>query len=270
MLRPLIAASLGVMLAAATLGGGTARAEEVSDHASGSVTPTFNQLGTPLLDQFYFRFTNDDHHFGHMSAFPQSGGKILIAFQDNSSDFEYFYRVGYQRVSAGGIVRGSFSDVCLHSCTNQVARPAGDYVFVLTGFRFYYIGGRDRHFDELGVLENNGSVKTYLNDRAQDNEDTYVTHISYAWVPRTRFSTVSSISGEVEGGPGGVRRSGLPGNKVIRGFRVNDGLDPNSDSDRHIRELGIMTNSDNIEIYNSDNSPGDDDWEYVVRYAALN
>jgi hypothetical protein len=84
------------------------------------------------------------------------------------------------------------------------------------------------------------------------------------------MSSMCSISGEVEGGPGGVRRLGLPGTKVIRGFRVNDGLDPNADSNRHIRELGIMTNPDNIEIYNSDDSPGDDDWEYVVRYAALN
>jgi hypothetical protein len=269
MLRPLIAASLGVMLAAATLGGGTARAEEVSGFGSGTLTPSFNQVGTPLLDQFYFRFTNNDHHFGQMSAYPLSGGKIQIAFQDDSSDFEYFYRVGYQRVSAGGIVRGSFSDACLHSCPHEVARPDGDYVFVLTGFRFYYHGGRDRHFDELGVLENNGIVKTYLNDRAQDNDDTYITYISYAWVPRARFSTVRSISDEVYG-EGGVRHEDLPGNKVIRGFRVNDHLEPNSDSDRHIRELGIMTNSDNIEIYNSDNSPGDDDWEYVVRYAALN
>jgi hypothetical protein len=267
MLRPLIAASLGAMLAAATLGGGTARAEEVSGFGSGSLTRTFNQVGTPLLDQFYFRYTNDDHHFGHMSAYPQPGQTILIAFQDDSSAFEYFYRVAHQRVSAGGIVLGSYTDACLHSCTRAVPRPAGDYVFVLTGFRFYYIGGRDREFDELGVLENNGNVKTYLNDRAQDNDDTYITHISYAWVPRARFATLRSISGEVDGGEGGVRRSGLPGTKVIRGFRVND-LEPNSD--RHIRELGIMTNSDNIEIFNSDNSPGDDHWEYVVRYAALN
>src|SRR4051812_6211086 len=193
MLRQISAASLSVMLLAATLGIATARAaeEEVSGFGYGSLTRTFNHVGTPLLDQFYFRFTNNDHHFGHVSAYPQPGGKILIAFQDRNSDDEYFYRVAHERVSATGIVVGSFSDVCLTRCVRAVPRPAGDYVFVLTGFRFYYIGGRDRHFDELGVLENGGKVTTYLNDGAQNNDDTFVTQISYAWVPRARFSTVS-------------------------------------------------------------------------------
>jgi hypothetical protein len=265
MFRTLIATSLSVMLAAATMGGGTARAaeEEVSGFGFGSLTRTFNQVGTPLLDQFYFRFTNHDHHFGHVSAYPQPGGTILVAFQDRNSDDEYFYRVAHQRVSAGGIILGSFTDACLTRCVRAVARPAGDYVFVLTGFRFYYIGGRDRHFDELGVLEDNGNVTTYLNDAAQDNDDTFITHISYAWVPRARVSAVRSISDTVEG-EGGVRRSGLPGTKVIRGFRVNS-----LNADRHVRELGIMTNSDNIEIYDGDDTPGNDRWEYVVRYAAL-
>lgn len=242
---------------------GIAAVEEVSGFGFGSITRTFDQPGTPLVDHFYFRFSDDDHHFGHMSAWPQSNGTILVAFQDQNSDDEYFYRVAHQRVSSTGLVLGSFADICLTRCVRTISRPAGDYVFVLTGFRFFYIGGRDRHFDEIGVIESNGTVTTWLNDRAQDTDDTFTAYISYAWVPRARLSTVSAISGTVENN-GGIRRTVTQGNKVIRGFRV-DSLN----SDRHIRELGIMTNFDNIEVYDSDNTPGGDSWTYDVRFAVL-
>jgi hypothetical protein len=263
-LRKIIGTCVAALLIA-TVVGTPARAavEEVSGFGFGSVTRTFNDPGTPLLDHFYFRFQNDDHHFGHASAYPQSNGTILIAFQDQNSDDEYFYRVAHQRVSSAGLVLGSFSDVCLTRCIREIPRPVGNYVFVLTGFRFFYIGGRDRHFDELGVLENNGTVTTYLNDKEQDSDDTFITHISYAWVPRARFSVVSALAAEVQDA-GGVRRSVPVGDKVIRGFRVNS-----LNGDRHIRELGVMTNFDNIEIYDSDNTPGGDRWDYDVRYAVL-
>ena len=267
-LRRWLSRTLGgcvVVLATVGLGGVAAEAavQEVSGFGYGSLTRTYNQAGTPLLDHFYFRFTNDDHHFGHISAYPQSNGTILVAFQDQNSDDEYFYRVAHERVSSAGLVLGSFTDICLTRCVRDIPRPTGDYVFIVTGFRFYYIGARDRHFDELGVIESNGTVTTWLHDRAQDSDDTFVTYVSYAWVPRARLGTVSGVSGTVND-VGGVRRSAPQGTKVIRGFRVNS-----LNSDRHIRELGIMTNFDNIEIYDSDNTPNGDSWEYDVRFAVV-
>lgn len=83
-------------------------------------------------------------------------------------------------------------------------------------------------------------------------------------MPRARFATVTLITGTVDDA-GGIRRTVAQGEKVVRGLRVNS-----LNSDRHIRELGIMTNFDNIEVYDRDNTPGGDRWEYDVRFAVLN
>jgi len=255
--RLLITAALAASLFTTTL----VSAEEVSGFAKGTIHPLYNAPGTPLLDQFYYRFTSDDHHIRHISDQPESAGTVMVAFHDQNWDDQYFYRVAHQRVPSAGIYYGSFNDVCVGSCTRTVWRPLGNYVFVLRGVRFYF-HGTDHHIDEVGVIENGGRVTTWFNDK--NNDDTFITYIDYAWVPQSRFSTVSEISGRVYTNGGTRRLVPVGDKKVIRGFRFDYVYD-----DHHIKEMGIMTNWNSIDVYYGDKN-GDDDFDYRVKYAILN
>jgi len=246
----------GVVLLASS-----ASAETVSGFNYGTIHPAYNAPGLPLLGSFYFRFTGDDHHIRHLSVMPEpSQGTIMLAFHDANWDDEYYYTVEHRRQTATTeIVTGSHSDICKGSCTKPISKPAGDYVFVLRGFRMFYQGD-DHHIDEIGIVEDNGNLSAFMNDK--NNDDNIVWYADYAWVPRSFFSTVSRVSGEVT--DGGTARVTIPaGTAVIRGWKFNY-----VHSDHHIKELGVMTKPGAIEVYYGDEN-GDDDMRYAVRYGIL-
>jgi len=119
--------------------------------------------------------------------------------------------------------------------------------------------------DGLGVL---AEVVMGVAEADQNDDDTFITNIRYAWVPRSRFSSVSEISGTVAD-TSGVRRNVTAGTAVIRGFSFNN-TGTGGSGDDHIRELGVMTNPASIDIYYGDDDPTDSPpWTYRVRYVNL-
>jgi hypothetical protein len=256
---------LAAGLVGATVTPANAAVDEASGFAVGTVNRVFNDPGTPLLDHFYYRYTTSDHHIKRVSALPQPGGTIQVAFHDNNSDDRYFYRVAGERVSSAGIVLGSYQGRCVGQCDRALSRPAGNYVFVLRGFQLAY-RGTDHHIDEIGVREIAGRLHVAFNDK--NNDDAFDFLVRYAWVPRARLSTVASVSGSVSQAAGGVVQRAVPaGTKVIRGFRVDY---PAAGVDHHIRTFGVFTNWNNIAVYYGDKNPYDSgSWQYAVNYAVL-
>jgi hypothetical protein len=241
---------------------------QVSGVATGPITLPYNTPGTPLLDHFFYRDVSDDQHLKVMTALPrqQSGsGVIDVAFSDQSLDEQYEYRIAHQTVSFAGLSRGTLNDTCSGQCTRPIVRPPGDVVFVVSGFKFQYTSG-DHHMDAIGILENNGQVTHWFND--QNDDDQYTVQIDYVWVPRSRFATVTSISGPGSD-TGMVTRTIPAGDKVIRGFHVNNTASGGS-GDNHIKRFGFLTNSASVDVFYGDNNPADSaDWTYLLNYATL-
>src|SRR5262245_1677352 len=205
------------LLPAALLVPAVAFAESTSGEAYGTITPVYNGMGIPLLDSFYFRFTDDDHHLRHLSARPQSGGTIQLALNDANLDDEYFYHVSHRRWIGVGLVTGTFSDLCTGSCTRTITPPGEDYVFVIRGFRMYY-SVDDHQVDEIGVAENDGELTVYFNDINKD--DLFQWFVDYAWVPAEYFLSLGSVNGWVI--DSAVEHTAIPtGMAVIRSFKFN-------------------------------------------------
>lgn len=234
---------------------------EVSGTASGTTFPSFGGTGTPLLDQFEYRYSSTDHHLKTLASRPRTSD-IEIAFADNNNDDVYTYRVAYQRVSPSGINVGSLHIICDGgSCTRAITRPPGDVIFTITGYKFRF-DSLDHHTDGIGIIENNGQLTTWFDDG--NGDDNYTADVDFAWVPRSRFGTVAEVSGRVHAA-GSAITSTVAGNKVIRGFFVDY-----TSGDNHIQSLGVRTNPSTIEVLYADKNPADSvDWTYRVQFAVL-
>ena len=196
--------------------------QEVNDLATGPTSVPYNTSGTLLLDHFF------------------SGTSTTTS-------------------TCASLRRGR--EGCRGSCRTELTdKPAGDYVLVLTGFRFKFLGD-DHHIEEIGILEDDQLLTHYFNDNNDDDE--YNATVEYAWVPRALLSNISSVAGR---GSSSVRRTIPAGNKVIRGFHV-DYLDG---ADNHIKRFGFLTNSTTVDIYFEDKDPLFSYWFYELRYATLN
>jgi hypothetical protein len=248
-------AGLLVLLGTMMLAGApaTATAENLQGNAKGFITTPLGltQNGAPLLQSFYFRFRDDDHHYGGMEVQPNMPAlnKASIGFSDKNGDDRYFYNITFAPYF-GEISRNTTTEFGRKkSITFPVKVPASgaNSVFVIRGFYLQYRGG-DHHIDEIGIQEQNGQVTVTLNDHNDD--DPFRIDLSYAYIPRSRFSEVGQRSGSAKGG----QRATIPsGTAVIRGFRFNF----NSD-DRHIREIGVVLNGGGrLEVFYSDNSQND-------------
>ena len=242
---------------------GTQVVQEARDIATGPTNVPYNTSGTLLLDHFFFRDVNDDQHLKVMEVRPASG-RLYVAFSDESLDEQFEYRVAHQRVTWTGLVRGRVvNNSCRRMCATNLTKPAGDYVFILAGFRFEFTGG-DHHIDQIGIEEHEGRLVHYFNDKNDDDE--YRATIDYVWVPRSRFSVVDRFLGNVEGDDSFTWTTD-PGDKVIRGFFFGYGAD---NYDNHIKRIGVLTYSGQTDIYFGDKDPGDsEDWIYIARYGIL-
>jgi len=239
--------------------------EEVSGHGHDTQLVSFNGPGTPLLDEFFYRYTDSDHHLRYLASLPQPG-ELEVDFSDNNGDDEYDFRIAYQRVSPTGISQGSIHNECDGgACSRTISRPDRDVVFVITGFRFSF-DSDDHHIDSIGIIEGDGLLTTWFDDRNDD--DDYTVDVSYAWVPRSRFSAVGQISGTAHGE---LARHAVEarGEKVIRGFRV-DNVESGESGDNHIKTFGVVTNSTYIDVlYGDDFAANSADWTYFVEFGAL-
>ncbi len=251
---------LATFMITAALATSIASAETTEGISGGGyISPIYNSPGVALLDSFYFLYSSSDHHLASLSVKPETNGTILLAFADNNNDDDYYYKVEHKRRFDGGIVTGSFVDFGNGSSLYPLTSPGAGYVFAIRGFRFYYRGG-DHHMNEVGILAEANGVRTFFNDKNKD--DPYVVFVDYAWLPPAMVESSFVINGSDDGG--GVRRAAPTANRaIITGFKV-DYLS----SDHHIREIGVLTRTSDIEIYYGDIN-GDDDFAYQVNYAAL-
>jgi hypothetical protein len=233
--------------------------------SGGYIYPAYNAAGVPLLDSFYFRYTDTDHHLTSLAALPQADGKIMLALADQDNGDPYYYSVEHKRRAESGIITGSFVDFCTSHCVHPLTPPtpphAGiSYVFALRGFRFYFRDG-DHHIDQIAIVREPNGVHTYFNDK--DDNDSYVVYVDYAWLPSSMVEATGSLTGTVNGV--GVRHSLTAANRaVITGFKVDY-----VETDREIYDFGILTRTSDVEVYYGDSSGSGDDFAYQVNYAIL-
>lgn len=247
--------------------------------------------GIPLLSSFYFRFersgssTPIDNHINSVRVLPAGQsvdlspnadlspsavppGKLELTYADKdsgSSNDRYFFKVAHHNLPSGAR-RFQFRDLgCTGKCEQVLPKPPGPILpgvqdlFVLVGFKVFFTGNRDHHLDGLSVFEDNGKLTVEFNDRNDDDVFGYL--VDYALV-RTIGQNVQL--GEEGGTATGAVRVPVPqGQKVIRGFR----FDLRS-SDHEVREIGVLTNNNNLEVFYTD-AAGDDRFQWFVRWATI-
>jgi hypothetical protein len=240
----------------------------VFGRTNGTAFPFAAFAGAPLLVRFNYTFNDSDHHIRQIAAMPLPQQSVEeVSFADENGDDLFTYDVAHEGVDPTGIAQGSFHGRCAGSCTVPLStRPPGDFVFVLSGFRVAF-DNSDHHLDQLAVTELNGFLTTVFKD--ENGDDPYTYDVSYAWVPTSRLALVDEVSGTVRGrGSATVNR--FTGEKVIRGFSVDNTRTSGEGQDNHIRDLGVIVNSSGIVVRYSDVDPVNSaDWSYRVQYAAL-
>ncbi len=227
--------------------------------------------GTPLLDSFYFNFTGTDHHIQAIRVKPASPvpdpspessepspGRIHLIYKDKSYGRDYFYNVSHFDHLNSDIRRDKIFDFCEGSCIRGLQKPFGDYVFVITGFSFFF-PGTDHHIDEMEIIENNGNVKVSYNDK--NNDDLFKFELEYSYVPRHLIQRMGTVGrSNVKGGDSNNISSG---DSVIRGFKLNF-----RSKDHEIKDIGVMTRPGKVEVFYGDKNQ-DDRFDWTVRWATL-
>jgi hypothetical protein len=248
---------------------GVANAAGVKERISGTTTGTTKRaLANPetrLLDEFRFRYKHGDQHLRYMGAIVREGTSHLqISFSDVNEDNSYDFTVGHQRVSGTGIVTGYLNRFCVSSCSVPIAKPAGDYQFVVMGFLLQYVGvfeEDDHQVDEIGVAESDGVLRAWLNDR--NNDDLINAQVRYAWVPRSMLGKIVTSQGTRTDGFGTYPAQ--PGAKVLMGFRFDQTV-----LDNHVREIGVLLQPNTFEVRFYDDVPSNSGpWTFAIKYAQL-
>jgi hypothetical protein len=260
---------------------GTGRGPETTNY---SINPA--QSGVPLLSSFYFRFVTDsltaqvDNHLNIVRMMPPGSkqdlspsaqlplsvvenGKIALEFADRKLDDEkdnYFYKVAHDLYDGR---RYQIRDVgCIGTCERVIPLSEKDFassIFALVGFQVYFTGGRDHQIDEIAIFEDNSNLVVKFNDRNDDDVFGYIVDFAMVSTTGQRVQT-GEFSGESRGGA----RIPLSGeNKVIRGFHFDYKF-----RDHHLREMGVLSNPDNLEVYFGDQN-GDDPFKYTVKWAQV-
>jgi hypothetical protein len=245
----------------------TSVTQEVTGIATVGPTSVGYKTSSPLLlDHFYFRDVNDDQHLKVLEVLPSPNDRLALAFSDESRDEQFEYRVAHQRISPIGVTSGRvFRTGCHEYCVTKINVPAGDYVFVISGFSFLFADG-DHHIDQIGIEELNGYVYQRFND--SDDNDEFSALVEYVWVPRSSFSFFEKLVA-TPGNRGQVTRDVAAGPKVIQGFNVQN-VENNGTADNHIKRFGFLTHSTTVDIYYGDKDPTDSGyWSYRLWYAVL-
>lgn len=230
--------------------------------------------GVALLNTFYFLMTRGqvvsssiDHHLQQILLlldFP-APGNLHLGFHDLGHSDQYRYVIAHFAVEGEDIRPGEWGlDIGIGRYTVQLDRPVGDWVFVLRGFQMSF-RGVDRHLNEIGILENNGSLTVTYMDRAAESGDSFVFTVQYAWVPAALFESLGSSSGasreyDLEAIPNG--------RAVIRGFNFDFQPTYTSGSDHHIKEVGALGRDGRIDVVYSDRN-GDDGFSWLVNWGIL-
>ncbi|MCC2307696.1 hypothetical protein [Cellulomonas chengniuliangii] len=230
---------------------------------------TYPVRGVPLMQTFYLRFSHEDRHIDSVGvevAVPDTD-TLTIEYFDESRDDEYFYKVQHRDQIDRRIIPGQIQSVAKARETRELGdKPSDDYVFVLSGFDFYF-RGFDQHVDQIKLLESDGRLSVAFND--QDDKETFLWRAQYAWVPPDLILGDHRARGTRA--HGGVRRAIPPGVPFIQGFNLDFRPYFTPGADHHLREIGVLTRwptEDFMEIYYADRN-GDDGFDWEVRLAYL-
>jgi hypothetical protein len=236
--------------------------------ADGGITDReFNHDGIPLLDSFYFQYTNEDHHLQTISINPDfSPGTMRLVFGDSNNDDPYFFHIVHRTVNDPRVRRFKRGlDIFRGSDFVTLDRPDGDFVFVLLGFHFAYQGD-DHHMRELSLLEDGGQLLVSFAD--ENFDDNVVWDVDYAYVPADMFTELGQS--RVIRAHGASQAQIAAGPSVIRGFKLEFKPYFTSGNDHHVRDIGVFTLDDGRiqAFYEDENS--DDGFDWTVRWGILN
>ena len=260
---------------------------EVSGYSGGGgVFPLYPINGVPVLDSFYFRYTDADHHVQAISVDPASPipnpspesantppGQIFLTLQDQNRDDEFFYKVEHATVPTS-VYRQKTFDFCKQSCKQWLSPPSPRHVFVITGFTFFF-PGTDHHLRRVGIWEQNGELNVHFAD--ENGDDLFKYELEYVYLPPEMIAKmgheegVNALGGEardIDLGPVAT------GPTIIRGFdfEFQPDLDWGITQDQHIKDIGVRTPGSKIEVYYGDKeiNDGGDRFNWGVDWAALN
>jgi hypothetical protein len=261
--------------------------------------------GTPLLSNFYFGFgvgksDPPDNHvlgleilpgghsedlspIGELSPTNVPEGMVEIFFRDEdptSSDDEYFYTVTHHALGAvaryqvrdvGG--REEIDRVLPAAIVHQVHGVRARSFFALCGFKLFFIGNEDHHVSRIAIRERNGHLITSLSD---ESKHTFGYLVDFALVPGGPGSPAAALSRIVLGQSSGTSRGGdrarisaPPQSRlVLRGF---DFEYVGTNKDNHVRDFGITSNGEFLEVYFGDAEPNTDAdrFSWTVEWATI-
>lgn len=237
----------------------SARESNAQGFTKDGTTIPYSYLGTPLLKQFFLKYTSKDHHIRRIQIRPV-GQQLDVSFRDKNGDDEFFYNVGHLGVSGSG-VRNREKSGFSRGGTEVIPltdKPDPDSVFVLRGFDIQYTS-KDHHLDMLWVYENNGRLIVGFNDK--NNDDDFEYKVYFTWVPKRYVVTSGAIADKnVRAADSATIPHGV---SVISGFRFDFCSD-----DHHLRDVGVVAKDGKIEVYYEDKN-GDDRFDWTVKYAVL-
>jgi hypothetical protein len=241
--------------------------QNLTGSGQGSIVKPFANSGTPLLSRFKYGFTNGDHPLRRLAEVPLTQqSAIELTMADKNADDNFAFDVNHLSVNPGVVPPQAFHGNCVGSCTVPLNRPAGNVVFVLTGFRFSF-DFAEHPLDTIQVTESGGLLTTAFRD--QNGDDPYTYDVTYAWVPASLFGVVSNINGNVQRSGRVLNLDAAVGNKVIRGF-VLDNQATGDAGDNNIQDVGISADFSTIDVRYGDRNPADSaDWRYFVNYATI-
>jgi hypothetical protein len=261
----------------------TASAAEVTGYARGGGTfQPYEITGVPLLDSFYFRYTGGERHVQAIAVEPASpipnpnpqdpdapAGEIFLTLQDYGRDDEYFYSVSHAAVPEGVFRHRTFAS-CRKTCSEWLNPPSRDSVFVITGFSFTF-PGTDHHLKRVGLWEENGVLVVHFED--DNGDDLFRYDLEYVYLPPSMIPIRGHVSGVEARGAASAEIDLGPlatGPTVLRGFDlvVRPELQIGIVEDQEIKEIGVRTPGNRIEVYYS-NADADHRFDWGVDWGAL-
>ena len=246
------------------------------DHTGGGTFRSYPVNGLPLLDSFYFRFADGDERNIQsiqielaspipnpcFECGPVPAGQMFVSFQDDTEDDPYFFQISHAELPVP-ILRHRTAGYCKATCKTLLdAHNRGD-VFVIVGFGFTYVGERDHHIQRVGLWEQDGVLEVHYRDENDDNLFRF--DLEYVWLPAQFMARRGNASGVEAKGSAGVKIDLGPvavGPTVLRGFDFVflPELDIGLTYDQEIREIGVRTPGDRIEVYLDNGEQDRFDW----------
>jgi hypothetical protein len=237
----------------------------------------FPSDGVPLLDSFFFQYTQCQNHscFGQVDHnitqiliapnFPEPN-QLQLGFHDVNLDDDYYFNVAHHILTDPRIERFDTGlDIGVGSETRGISTPSpvSDFVFVLLGFQLAF-RGVDHFINEIGIIENDGEVTVHYADKNFD--DTFLFRLRYAYVPIDLFSRWGELRGTRA--RSFDRRFIESGTSVIRGFHFDFKPYFTDGEDHRIKQIGVLTADGEVQVAYADQND-DDGFDWVVRYGIL-